>query len=158
MAARVSQFDDLRYLATIDTHHKMLSRATDAALGRYTINIQRRQGQPVVAIAMREGVCPIDPKADYQIAFWVIDIRLDTVIPELARSVTDIRQAMVRAGKRGLWGFVPNEGADHLKAFLDPLADAGLVARIAGESEFSRITFYIGDRDVLADHILGDRP
>ncbi len=149
---------DLRHLATIDTHHKRLSRAGDAALGRYTIKIQRRAGQPVVAIAMQAEVCPVDPLADWQIVFWVVDIRLDSVAPELAQIVTQIRQVMVRRGKRRLWGMVLNEGTDHLKTFLDPLADKGLVTRIAGEDEYRLVTFYIGDRDTLATDIIGGGP
>ena len=150
--------DDLRFLATIDTHHKRLSRAGDAALSRYTIKIQRRAGQPVAAIAMQAEVCPIDPLADWQIVFWVVDIRLDSVVPELGQLVTQIRQAMVQQGKHRLWGMVANEGTDHLKAFLDPLADKGLVTRIAGEDEYQLISFYIGDRDTLATDIIGGGP
>ena len=150
--------DDLRYLATIDTHHKRLSHAGDAALERYTIKVQRRDGKPVVAIAMQAEVCPVDPLADWQIVFWVVDIRLDSVVPELGQLVTQIRQAMVKHGKLRLWGMVQNEGTDHLKAFLDPLADKGLVTRIAGEDEYQLISFYIGDRDTLAADIIGGGP
>lgn len=150
--------DDLRDLAKIDTHHKRLSRAGDAALERYTIKIQRRAGKPVVAIAMQAEVCPIDPKADWQIVFWVVDIRLDSVVPELGQLVSQIRQVMVEQRKLRLWGMVANEGTDHLKAFLDPLADKGLVTRVAGKDEYKLISFYIGDRDTLATDILGAGP
>ena len=151
--------DDLRFLATIDgSHHKRLSRAGDAALERYTIKIQRRDGQPAVGIAMQAEVCPVDPQADWQIVFWVVDIGLDSVVPELGQLVTQIRQAMVKQGKQRLWGMVQNEGTDHLKAFLDPLADKGLVTRIAGKDEYQLVTFYIGDRDTLATDIIGGGP
>ena len=151
--------DDLRRLAIIDgSHHRRLSQAGDAALERYTIKVQRRDGKPVVAIAMQAEVCPVDPKADWQIVFWVVDIRLDSVVPELGQIVTQIRQAMVKHGKLRLWGMVQNEGTDHLKAFLDPLVDKGLVTRIAGEDEYQLISFYIGDRDTLATDIIGGGP
>ena len=150
--------DDLRRLAAIDTHHKRLSRAGDAALERYTIKIQRRDGQPVVAIAMQAEVCPVDPKADWQIVFWVVDISLDSVVPELGQMVTQIQQVMVKQGKLRLWGMVQHEGTKHLKAFLDPLADKGLVTRIAGEDEYRLISFYIGDRVPLAADIIGGGP
>ena len=146
--------DDLRFLATIDTHHKRLSRAGDAALERYTIKVQRRDGQPVVAIAMQAEVCPVAPLADWQIVFCVVDIRLDSVVPELGQLVTKIRQAMAKQGKQRLWGMVANEGTDHLKAFLDPLADKGLVTRIAGEDEYRLISSSIDDRDTPATDTL----
>ena len=146
----MTEFDDFRRLADKDQRHRMLRFASDAALGRLEIDVQRdRRGKPIVAVGLVKETCPVDPDANYRIKYWLGDTDED-LVAALTRSSLAVVRAMEGRGEGKIWGACP-KNATHLVTFLDRVVAAGLCRRVDGatvdlEQDHSDFYFYIAER------------
>ena len=146
----MNEYDDFRYLADIDRRHRMLRFVSDSTLGRMERDVQYdQQGKPLVAVALVEETCPVDPDATYRIKYWLGDTDKD-LAAALTKSSLAVVAAMEGRGEGKIWGACP-KNATHLVTFLDRVVAAGQCRRVDGaglelDADYSDFYFYIAER------------
>lgn len=147
----MTTLDDFRYLADIDRRHRKLRFAPDSVLQRLQIDVQHdRQSKPLVAVALVEETCPVDPSATFRIKYWIGDTTRQSLVAALTKSSLAVIQEMEGRGEAKIWGACPKD-ATHLVSFLDRVVAAGQCRRVDGddvelETDFSGHYFYIAER------------
>ncbi len=132
--------EDLRTLIRAgDTHHRDLRDATDRWIANMQLDvhgiyektdgtlIDTRQDDadtPLVVIALREEVCPIDPDARMRIKFMPVHQERDVLIA-LARMGLYALDAARAIGSPKIWGFVPDKDVI-IRRFLGVLERGGV--------------------------------